>query len=93
MPQTVAGGDTQGASTITGPYLFGANEDLTPVKLAAADLNGDDHPDLLVEVKNEQLVYINDKDKNSFHLMTAEERARLAPGASQGGGGANGAQK
>ncbi len=81
------GGDTTGASTITGPYLFGANEDLTPVKLQEADINGDGNPDLLVDVKNEQLVYINDKDKNTFHLITAEERARLAPpGASQGGG-------
>jgi hypothetical protein len=89
------GGDTQGASTITGPYLFGANEDLTPVQLAATDINGDGNPDLLVDVKNEQLVYINDKDKNSFHLITAEERARLAPpGASQGGGApADGGQR
>ena len=89
------GGDTQGASTITGPYLFGANEDLTPVQLSSADINGDGNPDLLVDVKNEQLVYINDKDKNSFHLITADERARLAPpGASQGGGApADGGQR
>ena len=89
------GGDTQGASTITGPYLFGANENLTPVQLQSADINGDGNPDLLVDVKNEQLVYINDKDKNSFHLITAEERARLAPpDASQGGGApADGGQR
>lgn len=89
------GGDTPGASTVTGPYLFGADEDLTPVQLAAADINGDGNLDLLVDVKNEQLVYINDKDKNSFHLITAEERARLAPpGTSQGGGApADGGQR
>lgn len=89
------GGDTAGASTITGPYLFGANEDLTPVQLQEADINGDGNADLVVDVKNEQLVYINDKDKNTFHLITAEERARLAPPvASQGGGApADGGQR
>ncbi|HEX6607822.1 MAG TPA: hypothetical protein VF276_13005 [Chloroflexia bacterium] len=71
------GGDTKNASTITGPYLFGDGEDLTPVKLSAEDVNGDGAADLLVNVKNEQLVYINDKDKNTFHLMTPEERAKL----------------
>ena len=71
------GGDTKNASTITGPYLFGDGEDLTPVKLSSEDVNGDGAADLLVNVKNEQLVYINDKDKNTFHLMTPEERAKL----------------
>jgi hypothetical protein len=71
------GGDTKDASTITGPYLFGDGEDLTPVKLSSEDVNGDGAADLLVNVKNEQLVYINDKDKNTFHLMTPEERAKL----------------
>ena len=82
------GGDTKGATTISGPYLFGANEDLTPVKLSVADVNGDNHADLLVSVKDEELVYINDKDQNSFHLITAEERTRLGlDRAQQGGGG------
>jgi hypothetical protein len=78
------GGDTKDASTITGPYLFGDGEDLTPVKLAAEDVNGDGAADLLVNVKNEQLVYINDKDKNTFHLMTPEERAKLPAEAGTG---------
>ncbi len=71
------GGDTKDATTITGPYLFGDGEDLTPVKLSAEDVNGDGAADLLVTVKNEQLVYVNDKAKNSFHLMTPEERKAL----------------
>lgn len=79
------GGDTKDASTITGPYLFGDGEDLTPVKLSAEDVNGDGAADLLVNVKNEQLVYINDKDKNTFHLMTPEERAKLPSDAGTGG--------
>jgi len=71
------GGDTKNATTITGPYLFGDGEDLTPVKLSAEDVNGDGAADLLVTVKNEQLVYINERAKNSFHLMTPEERKAL----------------
>ena len=86
------GGDTQGASTITGPYLFGADEELTPIKLATLDVNGDNYADLLVEVKNEQLVYINDREKNTFRLITDEERARLQPAPAQGGGPPDGAQ-
>jgi hypothetical protein len=87
------GGDTQGASTITGPYLFGAGEDLTPITLSAFDVNGDSYDDLLVEVKNEQLVYINEREQNTFRLITDEERARLQPSPAQGGGPANGAQR
>ncbi|MDQ2809282.1 MAG: hypothetical protein M3Z04_20605, partial [Chloroflexota bacterium] len=71
------GGDTKNATTITGPYLFGDGEDLTPVKLSAEDVNGDGADDLLVTVKNEQLVYVNERAKNSFHLMTPEERKAL----------------
>ena len=86
------GGDTQGASTITGPYLFGAGEELTPIKLSALDVNGDNYSDLLVDVKNEQLVYINDREKNTFRLITDEERARLQPAPAQGGGPPDGGQ-
>ncbi|HUS15683.1 MAG TPA: hypothetical protein VM536_11785 [Chloroflexia bacterium] len=80
------GGDTKDAITITGPYLFGDGEDLTPAKLTTEDVNGDGQDDLLVTVKNEQLVYINDKSKNSFHLMTPEERTQLPATTSSGGG-------
>ncbi len=79
------GGDTKNATTITGPYLFGDNEDLTPAKLSAEDVNGDGQPDLILTIKNEELVYINDKAHNSFHLMTPDERAKL-PSTAAGGG-------
>ncbi len=75
------GGDPQHALTITGPYLFGAGEDLTPVQLSAADVNGDGAPDLLLTVKNEQLVYINEPAKSTFHLMTPQERDALPANA------------
>ena len=59
--------DSAKASAIVGPYLFGSGEDLTPVQIAAQDVNSDGKPDLVVSVKSEQLIYIN--DGASFRLM------------------------
>jgi|GEM_PF-506056 len=69
------GGDSTKATTIVGPYLFGHGEDLTPVQLNARDVNSDGSADLVVSVKNEQLIYLN--DGSSFRLITPEERATL----------------
>jgi len=69
------GGDPSKVNTIIGPYLFGEGEDLTPVQLSSKDLNGDGKADLIVSVKNEQLLYLN--DGNAFHLATPEERAAI----------------
>ncbi len=69
------GGDVSKARAISGPYLFGNGENLTPVRLEVRDVNGDNKPDLLVEIKSEQVVYIN--SGTDFHLMTAAERAAL----------------
>ena len=79
----IPGGDTSKASVINGPYLFGEGEDLTPVHLDTVDVNGDGKLDLMVSVKDEQLVFIN--DNGSFRAMTAEEKTQLAQPA-QGGG-------
>lgn len=69
------GGDVSKAVAITGPYLFGDGEDLTPIQLRVEDINGDNKPDLLVTVKDEQLAYINDKD--TFRPITADEKAKI----------------
>ena len=69
------GGDVSKAVAITGPYLFGDGEDLTPIQLRVEDINGDSKLDLLVTVKDEQLAYINDKD--TFRPITADERATI----------------
>lgn len=71
----IPGGDASQVRTITGPYLFGANEDKTPVVLRLEDLNRDGAKDLIVNVKNEELVYLN---KNAeFQPITTEERAQI----------------
>ncbi len=69
------GGDPTKATAIVGPYLFGQGEDLTPVQLNVHDVNTDGKPDLVVSVKDEQLIYLN--DGASFRLITPEERAAL----------------
>jgi hypothetical protein len=69
----IPGGDVAQTRTLTGPYLFGANEHLTPVRLRLGSVNGDDKQDLIVSVKNEEIIYINEND--SFRLINGEERA------------------
>lgn len=69
------GGDSTKARTLQGPYLFGANEDLTPVLLRVQDVNGDTKGDLVIAVKNEEIIYINSDD--SFRLINDAERQEL----------------
>mgnify|MGYP001060211205 CR=1 FL=1 len=69
------GGDVNKPQVIVGPYLFGRAEDLTVVKLRVEDVNVDGKVDLLVQVKDERLVYIN--DGAAFRPITAEELAQL----------------
>lgn len=69
------GGDTTQVRSLPGPYLFGANEDLTPVLLSLGDMDGDGLRDLVVNVRNEQIVYLN-RD-GGFRLPTPDEQSRL----------------
>lgn len=80
------GGDITKINTIVGPYLFGEGEDLTPVRAAVEDVNGDGKPDLVLTVKNEELVYSN--DGTQFELMTPEEHAALQKARQQQQAGA-----
>jgi len=68
----IPGGDPAQTRTLTGPYLFGANENLTPVRLRLALVNDDKESDLVVSVKNEEIVYIN--ENGNFRLITPDER-------------------
>jgi hypothetical protein len=69
------GGDSTKAQTLQGPYLFGAKEDLTPVGLRVQDINADSKGDLVIAVKNEEIVYINEGE--AFRLITDDERRQL----------------
>ena len=59
------------------PFKTGADEDKTPVLLRLDDLNRDGAKDLIVSVKNEEIVYLN-RD-GEFKPITPEERLKLAP--------------
>jgi hypothetical protein len=69
------GGDSTKATAIVGPYLFGQGEDLTPVQLNVQDVNADSRPDLVVSVKSEQLLYLN--DGATFKMASPEEQAAI----------------
>src|SRR5205085_7367435 len=71
----IPGGDASKIRTITGPYLFGAGEDKTPVVLRFDDLNRDGSQDLIVNVKNEEIAYLN--KNGEFQNITPEERVQL----------------
>lgn len=69
------GGDPSRVRSISGPYLFGADEHLTPVIIGVSDVDGDALPDLLLDVRRERIIYLN-RD-GGFRLPTPEEYARL----------------
>lgn len=73
------GGDPAQMRTIAGPYLFGADEHLTPVIIGVSDVDGDTLPDLLLDIRRERIVYLN-RD-GGFRLPTPEEQARLIKSA------------
>ena len=54
------GGDTAHARIYTGPTLFGNGQDLTPVTAVFKDVNGDGKIDMIVQIQDQRLVYIND---------------------------------
>jgi hypothetical protein len=75
----IPAGDTSQIRTITGPYLVGAGEDKTPVLLSFEDVNKDGTRDMIVNVKNEAIVFVN-RD-GQFVQMSNEERAQLISGS------------
>lgn len=72
----IPGQDVTQIRTLSGPYLFGAGEDLTPVILRMDDVNRDSASDLVLQVKDEEVIYIY-RD-GGFSLITPEERQVLA---------------
>lgn len=74
----IPGGDSSKTRVITGPYLFGAGEDKTPVLLEFRDVNGDQAPDMIVNIKNEAIIFAN--REGQFQAISAEERGQLLQG-------------
>lgn len=72
----LAGGTTNEVRSLPGPYLFGEGNDLTPIGLSLQDMDKDGQPDLVVDVRREQIVYLN-RD-GSFRLPTPDEQRQIA---------------
>jgi hypothetical protein len=71
----IPGGDANNTRVITGPYLVGAGEDKTPVDLQFADVNGDQLLDMIINVKNEAIIFVN-RD-GQFQAPQAGEQLQL----------------
>lgn len=54
------GGDTSHSRIYNGPTLFGNGQDLTPVTAVFKDVNGDGKIDMIVQIQDQRLVFIND---------------------------------
>jgi hypothetical protein len=65
-------GDAGRAQALAGPYLVGADNRYVVPRPALADLTGDGRADLLVTVRGETLVYVQEGE--GFRLLTPEER-------------------
>ena len=72
----IPGGDAAKVQALAGPYLIGADGQYVVPYLSLADANDDGQPDLLLQVREELIVYMN--ENGTFRLITPEERARLA---------------
>ncbi len=72
----IPGGDVHALQVLEGPYIVGDDGPYAVAYPELHDVNGDGHVDLIVTVRNEALVYINENGK--FRTMTMEERATLA---------------
>jgi hypothetical protein len=75
------GGDPAKTRAIVGPYLVGADGAYVVPHLSLEDVNGDGQPDLLLQVREEIVVYIN--EHGTFRLMTPAERAQFVSPAAQ----------
>ena len=70
------GGDTTQTRALEGPYLVGADGPYAVPHLAIRDVNGDGATDLLLQIRQEVIVYIN--EDGHFRLMTPFERSQLS---------------
>ncbi len=66
------GGDGSKARIYLGPQLYGTGDDLIPVTLSFADVNGDHLPDMIIHFQSSRIVFLN--DQGGFRPLRPEER-------------------
>ena len=64
-------GDATHAKIYLGPHLYGSNADLVPVTLQFIDSHHDHHPEMVVQVQGEQIVFQN--LQGAFHTPPANQ--------------------
>jgi hypothetical protein len=70
------GGDPAKAKVyVVGPTLIGPGQDLTPVTLTFKDVNGDGKPDMIVNIQDTRLVFIN--ENGAFRPLHSGENVQL----------------
>ncbi len=71
------GGDASKARIYIGPQLYGNGQELIPVTLSFADVNGNHQPDMILHFQDTRLVYSNEKGgfcpANPNELHTVEQ--------------------
>jgi hypothetical protein len=69
------GGDCTRAKIYVGPVLIGQGQDLAPVTLTFKDVNGDGNVDMIVQVADGRVVFIN--EHGQFRPQRPDERINL----------------
>ena len=69
------GGDPNKARVLVGPHLFGKGDELLPIRIRLADVNGDGHVDLIATIGDQNIIYIN--DNGQFRLIRSDERSMI----------------
>jgi hypothetical protein len=64
-------GDASKARIYIGPQLYGNGDNLIPVTLSFADVNGNHHPDMILRFQDTRIVYIN--ENGGFRPATSSE--------------------
>lgn len=74
----IPGGDVKQVQVLAGPYVVGSDGPYVVATPMLRDVNDDGHVDLVVTVRDEAIVYMN--ENGAFRMMTMEERATLKDG-------------
>lgn len=69
------GEDPTRVQVLKGPFLVGPNEEYAPVVVRLIDVTGDRYPDLVVDVDQQHLVWVNEPSRRLFRAATASETA------------------
>ncbi len=73
-----AGDDPAHTSVLKGPYLFGNDEEYSPVTLRLVDVTGDGYPDVVLNVDHQQVVWVAQPRQGLFRPLTPQERLAAA---------------